>query len=180
VIDPYDASGYSISLALGESLHLEYLVVPVLYSVRAGIDIDDATIGTEETRVLSDWGIVRASFDRPWDSRGSVSDAIGAADYLIVTNPQRLFDLNPADQVNELLSTMAELAQLKTGVLGHLWPASLTCPYLTDDYIESWGRHLRGSEPGDTVGGYLSNGYLLIVGEDEIVSARSWDIGAPW
>ncbi|MDG6218122.1 MAG: DNRLRE domain-containing protein [Candidatus Thermoplasmatota archaeon] len=50
--------------------------------------------------------------------------ACKSSDYLIVTSPRNLFTFNPLDDVNVLLSSMAELAQLKKGILGFLDPAA--------------------------------------------------------
>jgi hypothetical protein len=61
-----------------------------------------------------------------------VEDAVKVADYLIVTNPENLFAFNPGfpEEVNELLSAMAELAMLKNGVLGYLYsPAAVLTGY---------------------------------------------------
>ena len=162
-----------IRLGPGESITVEYLVVPVLYTLSAAIDVDDCTIGMEDVRVVNYWDIEIERFERPWDPHGAVWDAMAASDYLIITNPERLFDLNPADDVNDLLSAMAELSQHKNGVLGYLFPSSLSNPDVVDNYIEDWGFYLKGSDPGDTVGDYRSNGYLLIVGETEIVPSRA-------
>ncbi len=169
-IDLYDASGTSIRLGPGESLHLEYLAVPILYSLLDSIDVDDYAIGRAAARVVTTLDLERARFERPWRPHASVWEAVGAADYLIVTNPYRLFGLYAASDVNDLLSAMAELAQLRGGVLGYLAFGSLTANAVDDD-IEAWGRRLRGSEPGDYVGDYLFDGYLLLIGETEIVPA---------
>lgn len=99
-----------------------------------------------------------------------INDAVSEADYLIVTTPRRLFDIGPSDaSVNEVLHSMAELATLRNGVLGYSaspwhWPVY--------NQIQEWGRGLRGSDGAR--GGYLSNGYLLIVGEVEVVD--SWEL----
>lgn len=99
--------------------------------------------------------------------------ATNAADYLIVTNPYRLFAIyNPTyyqgtslqrTQVNELLSSMAKLAFYKDGVLGY------NTTYNSEslrDLVKVGGKWSSVMAPG-----WTSNGYLLIVGEVEIVSA---------
>ncbi|MEA1864319.1 MAG: CARDB domain-containing protein [Euryarchaeota archaeon] len=170
-----------IRLGPGESLTVEYLVVPVLYTRSAAIDVDDCTIGAEDVRVVNYWDIEIERFERPWDPHSLVWDAMAASDYLIVTNPEQLFDLNLDADVNDLLSAMAELAQLKTGILGYVSGHGSSDPHWVDDYIEDWGYGMmRGSDDHDIEGDYLSNGYLLIVGENEIVPARSWSRDAPW
>jgi hypothetical protein len=93
--------------------------------------------------------------------------AIKQSDYLIVTNSTRL-DTNLPAGMQSLLSTMAKLAYLKDGVLGYL---STYDRYILDDLIEAqgdWAKKMSSafSQAGD--------GYLLIVGETEIVPA--WDV----
>jgi hypothetical protein len=179
-IDLYDAGGTSIRLGPGESLHLAYLAVPVLYSLLDSVDVDDYAIGRGAARVLTVSDGEQARFERPWRPHASLWDAVGAADYLLVTNPANLFSLSASSDVNDLLSAMAELAQLKRGVLGYLSFATLTARAADDD-IEAWGRRLRGSDVGDGVGDYLSNGSLLLVGETEIVpSSRTSYASLPW
>jgi len=58
----------------------------------------------------------------------SYEEATKTADYLIVTSPLNLFRFNPAEDVNQLLSSMAELAKIKFGVLGYL-DVPVTIPY---------------------------------------------------
>lgn len=99
--------------------------------------------------------------------------ALKTVDYLIVTNPYRLFALyNPTysqgastqrKQVNQLLSSMAELAFYKKGALG----------YNTTYNSESLRDLIKvgGNWSSKFVPGWTSNGYLLIVGETDIVSA---------
>jgi len=99
--------------------------------------------------------------------------ALKQADYLIVTNPYRLFILynptyyaGPSQQkrdVNAVLSTMAELAFYKSGALGYFLDNSRET--LRDLLAEKgkWSSRLQS--------GWTSSGYLLIVGETEIVPA---------
>ena len=54
----------------------------------------------------------------------SYHSALTHADYLIITSPRNLLKFNPENDVNLLLSSMAELAQLKNGVLGFIDPAA--------------------------------------------------------
>jgi hypothetical protein len=99
--------------------------------------------------------------------------ATQAADYLIVTNPYRLFAIyNPSyyqgpsvlrTQTNELLSSMAKLAFYKDGVLGY---NTTNNSESLRDLVKVGGKWSSVLAPG-----WTSNGYLLIVGEVEIVSA---------
>jgi len=100
-----------------------------------------------------------------YTNAAEVSNAFHAADYLIVTCPSKLFDYNPDTDttVNRLLGTMAELAELKNGVLGYI-------PYSWSDVNLKW-EISRGQTWANSMcpGWVEGNGYLLIVGEREIV-----------
>jgi|GEM_PF-956569 len=98
-------------------------------------------------------------------------NAVKSADYLIVTNPGRLYGYYKDDEVDVLLSTMARLAKLKYGVLGYL---DTYDAYALDDLIEpnlwslvtlgdNWAMRMHPSF--STLGG----GYVLLVGEREII-----------
>jgi parallel beta-helix repeat protein len=100
------------------------------------------------------------------------------ANYLIVTNPSKLFALNPGKNadVNSLFSDMARLAKLKNGTLGYL---SSSDPNVLRNLIKpcsGWSKanwayrlHPDFSKP--------LKGYVLIVGETEIIP--SWDEPEP-
>ena len=99
-------------------------------------------------------------------------DALADSSYLLVTNPRRLLAASaPATGApNSVLQAMAELAILRGGVLGYLREA--TAQQLLD-LVEPGGDwadqlHPRFAE--------ALRGYLLIVGETEIVPAWSVDI----
>ncbi len=100
--------------------------------------------------------------------------ALSSADYLIITNPAHLLNYNQHSDVDSLLTTMANLARLKTGALGYV-----VYPYHTNQAIQSliayggpWSSRLKS--------GWASNGYLLIVGEEEIIPAWDRTIGTFW
>ncbi|MGD2105414.1 MAG: C25 family cysteine peptidase, partial [Anaerolineae bacterium] len=99
------------------------------------------------------------------------ANAVKEADYLIVTNPYRLFlTFNPGVDRNKpycdlLLSTMAELAFEKDGALGYI-----------DTYSAATLRNLitsGGSWSSRMAPGWDSNGYLLLVGENQVVPGWS-------
>jgi len=96
---------------------------------------------------------------------------IAQADYLLVTNPSRLFDFYNSREVDILLYHMAQLAWLKQGVLGYL--DSYDTDTL-DALIESNGGWAVRLHPNFST---TCGGYLLIVGETEIVP--SWMILSP-
>jgi hypothetical protein len=97
-----------------------------------------------------------------WSNPGNLSSAFHAADYLIVTSPPELFSHYPEADVDELLSTMAELAREENGVLGYIGGGT------TAEEL----RHLierDGEWSVQLCPGWAEDGYFLIVGETEIV-----------
>jgi hypothetical protein len=100
------------------------------------------------------------------------SNALKAADYLIVTNPQMLFWLNGHGDVDTLLSTMAQLARYKQGALGYFTWAGAYAEQVLRNLIQeggSWSSKLQN--------GWTSNGYFLIVGETEIIPTWTRYVG---
>jgi len=156
--------GGALSLDPGESEQLWYRSVPFLTQ-----DSIDYEIGT--TTNVSFRGPDNAYYSHdlsiPEPGDLDVEDAFGAANYLIVTHPGRLFGYNAGneDDVNDLLVSMAKLAADKNGVLG-----------LLDDHNAS--ALLNLIKPGGSWADQLfsdwdlGGGYMLIVGESEIVPAR--------
>jgi len=108
-----------------------------------------------------------------------VTDCVNAwktADYLLVTNPVKLYQLNSGARadVDKLLATMARLARAKKGVMLH-FPASSASQMRTAII-------LTGTK---LVPGWQNSGYLLLVGESEIVPCwdtvkRAPDRPLPW
>jgi hypothetical protein len=89
--------------------------------------------------------------------------ALATSDYLIVTSPANLFRLNSAADVNELLSTMAELAKLKNGVLGYLdVPASF--PRTFDAHDAFLAGDVLSDAKDEVVIGDLTNGRIIVEG----------------
>jgi hypothetical protein len=128
--------------------------VPYRYLIGASTNVTyEDSLGNRWTQEFS-----LPVFDAP------VYSAFSSANYLIVTHPLNLFNLNPEADVNDLLSAMGELATHKNGVLGYLLypPGSYRLQYLIEEGGE-WSSLLTS--------GWTSNGYLLIVGEIEIVPA---------
>lgn len=166
-IDVFDGTD-PLMLGPGESLDVEYLAVPILYA-----DSDTFEYGAgvrDEVKIWDQGGFCRWRFDQPQSLEESVASARASSDYLIVTHPRNLFRDNAGRRgdVDELLSKMAELAQLKSGILGYV---SVSGADSVLDQIVEWGDDMRGS---DGVGDhFLSNGYVLLVGEVEILG--SWE-----
>ena len=171
---------WRVPLAPGESVTASYLAVPI----RQVAYVDSFRIGADDVIVKYDARApyTEERFSRPVNPQLTPYDllhGINSADYLIVTNPERLFAHAESGSiaeagVNTLLSTMADLARWKNGVLGYLnVPHNIDVqfqPSCHDDVraqIHAWGTYMRGSD--GTPEGYLDDGYLLIVGEIEIV-----------
>lgn len=174
-LDVFDGGLAAIRLEGGDSLALSYLVVPVLLPDPRP---EDQAIGDEPVRVVGRWEAENPTFDRPCVTvsdgallANAVISATAESDYLIVTRPERLFSLHNAADVNALLVDMAELAHSKNGILGYLVGGFNGISSIADDTILEWGAGLRGSdgEPEN----WLSNGYLLLVGETDIVPSFS-------
>jgi hypothetical protein len=107
---------------------------------------------------------------------GDVEAAVEAADFIIVTCPERLYPAYDHDDVNYLLRFCGQLARKKDGVIGFIGPAT-TAPQLKTALRGDgeWGRLLAPAFR--TLGG----GSVLLVGEDNIVPA--WDVSGlniPW
>lgn len=101
------------------------------------------------------------------------TNAVGEADYLIVTNPSFLSFHNPFQDIEPVLSDMAELAFTREGALGYLRMSDRST--LSNLILPSgdWGQKL------DSAFRTAAEGYLLIVGETEIVPAwleTHWNI----
>ncbi len=173
-IDVFDGAG-PLMLPPGGELVISYLAVPILYD-----NSDTFGYGAglrDEVKIWDQGDFCRWRFDRPEPLETEVGEARAASDYLIVTHPRNLILNNPGarDDVDELLSTMAELAQLKLGVLGYLAVQDADSVL---GQVRAWGDGMRGSD--SLADHFLSNGYLLLVGEVEILGAwtsRHPDIG---
>lgn len=98
------------------------------------------------------------------------ADAVGESDYLIVTNPVRLNTAvsGSAANLEIVLEAMAELASRKWGVLGYLGTNSNTD---LRKLIAPKGTWAAMFKHGFYPSGSATGGYLLIVGETEVVPA---------
>jgi hypothetical protein len=96
----------------------------------------------------------------------ALNAAFRSSDYMIVTNPGRLFDFYTDTAVPSVLESMARLAYLRKGTLGFLHTYDKQA---LDNLVEKHGmwKNLLHSDF------FVKNkGYLLIVGETEIVPAH--------
>ena len=153
-----------------------YDVVPILTEAdilyQVGTSTSVSYDGVEADHYDKELSIPSWVVDRPggitWHLVATVDHAFRSADYLIVTNPTRLFSHYVDDDVNVLLCSMASLAEKRAGVLGYLDTNNRT---VIKGLIEPGGDWSSELAPG-----WTSNGYLLIVGETEIVPSRDvWD-----
>ena len=101
-------------------------------------------------------------------------EALNETNYLIVTNPIKLFAFGPTqtNAVNSLLSDMAELARYKKGTLGYVHKHN---KYHLRDLIKPKGAWAKKLHPAFSE---VLKRYLLIVGETEIVPTyytAGWD-----
>ena len=162
----------------GVGTDVVYDIVPILteedilYQVGTSTSVSfDGVEGDHYDEGLSipTWVVERPG-DITWHLVAAVDHAFSNADYLIVTYPSRLFWQYIDDDVNELLSSMASLGKEKGGVLGYLDSHNR---FVFKDLIEpdgDWSSRLRDD--------WTSEGYLLIVGETEIVPSRDiYDTG---
>ena len=102
----------------------------------------------------------------------SYNKAIKSADYLMVTNPQRLGFYSPSKDVSELLSAMAKLARYRLGVLGY-------STYKYSGHEQELQGLIKDGGPWNSKlsASYSSSGFLLLVGETEIIPSWSRVIG---
>ena len=173
-----DGHGYW-TLEPGADYSVKYVLVPVLFK-----QVLPTYIGDEDVQVelydgqgppgVESFALPGTIVDDPSYGmiplENAVANAVGQADYLIVTNPRRVYShlVMPfgTPGCEKLYSNMAELASLQNGVLGYLYTYSDTD--VLDDLIEpgnAWADALN------SVFSEVDSGYVLIVGETEVVAA---------
>ena len=157
-------------LRAGESWQFYYYLIPVvtIHPVAAPRELASGGVRLEfEWEHGGKW--YSSEYTLPPEATGehivsasTIRDALTSADYLITTNPSGLFSSYGAGSVNDLLKKIGELAKLRGAVFAPMirgWPA----PILKGIIRDNWGPQLSSS--------FLSNGYLLLVGETEIVAS---------
>ncbi|MDY7077725.1 MAG: DNRLRE domain-containing protein [Chloroflexota bacterium] len=162
-IEFFDGGNDFITLAPGESFVVNYVVVPVMFE-----SATNYTMGDTGTLVHHKDG-PDTLYATSGNLNSAVASAFNEADYLIVTNPSQLVvHYGTGDDLNALYSEMARLAQLKRGALGYL---NSTNKYVLDDLVEPNQPWAAAMYPDFSS---IRKGYMLIVGEVEIVSAWSY------
>ncbi len=153
-----------VSLGRGESRSYRYYLAPVLVDAAEGTPMP--VVGAT-TRITYSVGTVNyaRTFHASWSDQAEIDAACLAADYLLVTCPTNLLARNPAADVGTLLSAMGNLAVYKNGVLGYISSATAAGGAAgLFHLIDEEGPWRQALTPG-----WLGSGYLLLVGEPEIV-----------
>ena len=159
------------ALAPGKTIVLRYYIVPVIY---LSIRYEPYHVVGKELRVSYRVGGEQCSAKSPGlaeDLEPDVGNAFRNANYLIVTNPDRVCLFNPVNpgEVWKLFATMARLAKEKRGVLGyfnnHFTGAGTYAENYRNRIVNEMGSKLKPD--------WTQFGYLLLVGEGEIIPHRS-------
>lgn len=174
-LDLKNGAQSTYTLAPGAQHTIEYVAVPILYET----DVDHS-IGYESgTQVYYTVGsgtyLVEMPFFEPEVIWSQISDALETSNYLLVTNPGRLVTFTNAAASQEVLALMAHLAYLKNGVLGYL---DTYCSATLDALLESGGAWADALHPDFRA--YDAKGYVLLVGENEIIPTQDAGYGVQY
>jgi PKD repeat protein len=162
----------------GQSTTVSYIAVPVLYQTARL-----PRIGEDEVVTVHTWDngwsyhefyVPATGIYEPDGSQHSIQDgwvsAVFRADYIIVTNPRRIYDhyggVGVKWKVENLFSRMAELATLQQGVLGFVNDYD---HFVVDNLVEPGGYWRNMLNP---IFRTKDMGYMLLVGETEIIPAK--------
>ncbi|MCA9933287.1 MAG: DNRLRE domain-containing protein [Anaerolineales bacterium] len=180
-----DPDGYFFEIPPGDSLSIDFVVVPILlqyprtpeiggsYWHETKLIVWDAITGiTAETFDLSNTLVNDPTYGMlPLEN--AVANAFYQADYVIVTYPARVYalltDTTPDPNAERLFSNMAKLAALENGVLGFPYWSDVNT---LDNLIEPDGWWAQALNP---VFNEVDHGYVLLVGEMEIVASNYAD-----
>ncbi len=181
-LDFFSTSSNLMRLPPNSIVSLSYAMVPILYEEPTGFGIGLSPLqlcyheGTatgpytcrEFPRAANT--VINAATLATEPLGPALNAAFSASDYMITTNAGRLFDFYTDTDVPPVLESMAHLAYLKNGLLGFL---DTYDKYVLDNIVEKNGLWKGVMNPDFFV---KNKGYLLIVGENEIVPA--WYVGA--
>ena len=184
--DPQGTYGYmrirpKSSIPAGGQATFSYNVVPVMYymnpptpSIGSFVDIQWQSPALKPYYSYDQLPVLKTTGGQTIPQ--AHASALQTADYLLVTNPYRLFlyfapayTFGPSastTRVNQVLSTMAELARYRNGVLAFYNPTGRPRATVLRDLLQPGGAW--GSKMGSN---FTTDGYLLIVGEFEIVES---------
>ena len=162
-----------LSLAPGQNLEFYYYVVPVLYDLTDSIPyyIGTTTINYEILGQQKTKEIVKNS--QAFDGSSipltqSVANAFTSSDYLLITNPSKLYSLYTGNHVRKLLADMAWLAQLKQGVLAYI--SQETTKEALDLLLQDGSEWTTRLHPKFS---QQYGGYVLLVGETEVIPSAT-------
>ncbi len=199
-IDFRSGSNTEIALAPGAKAYVTYKLVPVLYQQIEFVVGERYYIGVGASPINTAFITYRlgtgGALTRPFYVDGNMIDGVyvddaaqqayASADYLLITSPGRLWSLatlptwrahaGKEREFNRVLSGMADLAALRNGVLGFL-PSDFTAAEL-DALLEPGGRWANALHPNFR--GYNGAGYVLFVGEDNIIPSQGAGYEVPY
>ena len=155
----------NVTLLPGAHYSFDYIVVPILYP-----GIEDYHLGLEtivsyhdNSESYSSTSRLPCTWVNPYSGRMNLEEAVAqccrAADYLIATDPTNLYSLYDTNDVHILLSKAADLASVRTGVLGYYYSiGNTTSEYDRNDRIAV----------GDLLGDYRQELWLADNEDDRV------------
>ena len=174
----------------GEEEILTYKIVPILYET----DINDYVVGSKKLKCTFKKEVpywfdkkIELEFDiEETVAKEDVFTATKEADYLLVTNPKKLYDkYQPLwnkiwDKITfwasefenrppEVLMLAGQLAVKKNGVIGYIDSADKN--KLKDLFKHNWDPTLKNKDEGHLNKNWNDGHYLLIIGEDNVVAS---------
>lgn len=194
MVDLYsDADNDEIVLAPGASFAVTFKLVPVLYPEWGYYYIGSGHNPDQIARVRYRYAGVPGTFTENfaeganWVDGEWIDDVVrnimAGSDYILVTSPAGLAaytgpitwrtSQGTERELSLLLSKMAELATYRNAVLGYL-PIS-PCPATLDALLEPGGYWANALHPNFRA--YHAGGYVLFVGEDEIIPPQGAGYG---
>ncbi|MGC9332622.1 MAG: C25 family cysteine peptidase, partial [Anaerolineae bacterium] len=178
----------ALTLGPGEDYSVYYVAVPILYEFGCPAYIGDRDVAVIMNRTTSSqqvayYKLLAQMVNDPsygmLPLQEAIENAVRQADYVIVTNRMRVFShlvgtfegsSQQDAKAETLFANMAELASLENGVLGYTY--SYSDKTILNEIIQPGGQWAEALNP---VFNETDQGYVLIVGETEIVKA--WYVG---
>ena len=193
MIDLFSGTTSETILEPGGSFVITYQLVPILYPQSEAHYIGNEPSNQHASRVYYRYAGISGNFAEQIYDNGNwveglpvetvVQQIAAASDYILITSPAGLrayttpidwrTSLGTQRELGLLLSRMAELATLRNGVLGFLPlnPCSDTLDRLLEKRNEVWGAWASALHPNFRT--YHAGGYVLFVGEDEVIPAQA-------
>jgi len=167
-----------LRLAAGNQRTISYVMSPIMYQVGSSYGIGSELVmlcyRSGSSTGPHDCDAFPLATTQVTDAATGASESLVPAlfaayktsDYLLTTNPGRLYDFYTDLDVPPVLARMATLAYYKNGVIGYLDTYGVDA---LDNIVEKNGAWKQAMHPDFFV---KNKGYLLIVGETEIVPAH--------